>query len=845
VTGLRRPALRRGLAAAGVLVVVAGLWTGPAGLRPPPAGRAAAAQLVAPGTAAVASGNGPGTSRNRPSPPGTLPASAPHPSLRVLRQDPYVVGPRGTWTIDLSIPRASSARLQVAIYPRLYTRTAFRQSLGGTFNSYASYWSGSLQASSLPPAPGGGVELRLPINPAKPPPAGYLPAAYLSQTSFGVYPVQISLINDQGGTTGLPVTTYLIWVPGPTGLPKLAVSWIVPVTAGTAREATGYNHLTRRQEAAVSSEVAALGSHPTVGLSLALSPQLAAALSTSGAGGRAILDALSGIASNPSHQLMPATYVPVDLPALAAAGLNREIADQLTAGTAALRTLLHVNPAGDTWAVNGPIDTAVVSQLKARGATRLVIPDSTLAAYSYAYTFAQPVMLRSNPGVEVVGADTGLQSHFTNGGDQVLQGEQLLAELAMIDSETPGETRGVAILAPGGWTPQPAFINTVLGGLQGNPLLQAVTADQLFSSVPPATSGGQSLARGLATSHATPFPDASSIRQLRRDMAALAVTYPGATATRNAMDQRLLSAESSALSPGARATAMGAVRQAMARALGQVNLPPAISLTLTARNGSLPITVIDRGALPARVTLELTSDKLNFRPFRPPAGACRSSATAVVCRLRLTTPVTTLKVPVQTRTTGVFSLDLALKAPGGSVVLNQARYTVRSTAVSVVAIVLMVGAGLLLIMWWIRDRRHGKRAPELVTPPEEQAPSDADTPGTAGAGGPAASGVTGPPGDDVDEAPADGALAAHGTPATNGDGAAAGDGDSSPREGVGRPAGEGSPAGERSPGGGDGSPADEGDGPSGGNGHDAGDSRRRWEPPPVRRRELPGAGRRR
>jgi len=351
--------------------------------------------------------------------------------------------------------------------------------------------------------------------------------------------------------------------------------------------------------------------------------------------------------------------------------------------------------------------------------------------------------------------------------------------------------------------------------------LQPMTADQLFSSVPPARSGGQSLARGLVPAHALPFPAASSVRQLRHDLAALAATYPTATAVRTAINQRLLSAESSALSSSARASAIGAVRQAMDRALGRVSLPAAVSLTLTARNGNLPITVVDRGALPARVSLQLSSEKLNFRPFRPPAGACQTSAAAVVCELRLTTPVTTLKVPVQTRTTGVFSLELALESPGGSVVLNQARYTVRSTAVSVVAIVLMVGAGLLLAVWWIRDRRHGKRASQLVVPPEERVGGGAGL-GEAAGGGPA--------GADRDRA-GDAARDRAGDAARG----RSGDGDAAPAGAAG--AGSAAPSGA-------GSAAPSGAG-SAANGHDASDSRRRWQPPPMRPSEAPGAGRRR
>ena len=42
------------------------------------------------------------------------------------------------------------------------------------------------------------------------------------------------------------------------------------------------------------------------------------------------------------------------------------------------------------------------------------------------------------------------------------------------------------------------------------------------------------------------------------------------------------------------------------------------------------------------------------------------------------------------------------------------RYTVRSTAVSGVGLVLSVGAGLFLMVWWARHWRRTRRSPKLV-----------------------------------------------------------------------------------------------------------------------------------
>ena len=91
------------------------------------------------------------------------------------------------------------------------------------------------------------------------------------------------------------------------------------------------------------------------------------------------------------------------------------------------------------------------------------------------------------------GADAGLTADFSSPGGAVLAANQLLAELAMILVETPKYPRGEAVLPPPGWRVDPTFIDTLLAGLQGNPLLNSVTASGLFAAVPTKESVQRSL----------------------------------------------------------------------------------------------------------------------------------------------------------------------------------------------------------------------------------------------------------------------------------------------------------------------------------------------------------------
>ena len=98
--------------------------------------------------------------------------------------------------------------------------------------------------------------------------------------------------------------------------------------------------------------------------------------------------------------------------------------------------------------------------------------------------------------------------------------------------------------------------------------------------------------------------------------------------------------------------------------------------------------------------LELASAKLTF-----PEGATRT--------LRLPTRSTTLRVPVEARTSGTFPLHLTVTSADGALSVANSTFRVRSTAVSTVGIVLMVGAVVFLIAWWgvhIRRNRRTRRA---------------------------------------------------------------------------------------------------------------------------------------
>lgn len=371
-----------------------------------------------------------------------------------------------------------------------------------------------------------------------------------------------------------------------------------------------------------------------------------------------------------------------------------------------------------TWVLDRPLDPTTLGILQAHGAKQLIVPSADLRALKgvQSLTTASPAELAGGGGLLTVdAADPQLSAHLSNSPDQVLAANQLLAELAMIQLETPSRVRGVAILPPSGWVSSPAFLDTLLAGLHNNSLLKAVTADQLFAAVPVASE--HATVRRLASSEPPiPLTNADTIGLARAVVQGFGAVLPQAGLTTTEMARRILLSESSALTTAQRSDVLGPVVAAATPLDKAISLPGATSITLTARKGSLPLTILTTpSSLHPHVQLRLSSDKLKFEPFSVAGDQCAlATASAEICQLTLTSAVTTVKVPVEARTSGVFTLNVSLYSPDGSLVFGANHDTVRSTAVSGVGVILIILAALGLGYWWFRNIRHGRRAKRLV-----------------------------------------------------------------------------------------------------------------------------------
>lgn len=665
------------------------------------------------------------------------------PSVQLLSQTPSVEG-QGTFRLRIqpSAATPSTGRVQVAVFRRLVTRTDFQAAATGSIVA-SPFYLDSAPLGSLPPDPAGGVDVDLPVD--APTAAG----AHFGKVAIGepgVFPVQVSVVNSSGLAEGSPLTTFLVYASGPaatTGYQPLSVALVVPFSTAPSVGAGGRIEAPNTTESArLSGLAAAVDQDTVVHAGVLASPLTVGSLvSSTSPTDRATLSSLAGVPSDGLVQVLPSTYSPASLDALVGAGLGSEVDRQLSAGSAQLASVFGTAPSSQVWVAEGSMSQASLGALVRAGVRQLVLPSYAVAPlpeYDTQTTFASPTGLSyGQDRLTVMAADSGITGDFVRSEPPVLAANVLLAELAMIQAEAPGISgRGIVVMPPPGWVASPQFVATLLQGLEGDPLLSATTVSGLFQAVgqpridrplagstdagAPGTAGPSDGPGKAEPGTATPL-SAAAILGARSQLSALIALMPSQKAHNSALASQLLTAESALVSGPSRAQLLGAIGAAVARARRLITFPPSSSITLTSTKGDVPLTVLSSVPDHPQVELRLSSQRLIFRPYAPAGGRCSApNPTTEVCQITLSRQNTTLNVPVETRSSGVFPLDVALYSAGGGLLLAHDQDTVRSSAVSQVAIALMIVAVLSLAVWWGRDLRRGRRPASLAPSPAEE-----------------------------------------------------------------------------------------------------------------------------
>ena len=419
------------------------------------------------------------------------------------------------------------------------------------------------------------------------------------------------------------------------------------------------------------------------------------------------------------HQVLWSPFVDIAIGPLAEAGRDADIAAQRVAGADVLDDL-GITPDPRSWSLEGAVTTEALGALASLGVRRVVLDDAALAPIDPdlvgGITLARPFRVEAPAGtLDAIAMDAGLAAHF-DGEDEVLAAHHLLADLAVLHFDSPGLARGVVVRPPGDWVPTEAFLGTVIGGLAGSPLLAPTTLDGLFEAVDPLVDeDDEPVVRPLADDAAEPALG-FSLGRLDRARGAIgafrALTDPANPAI-GEMDRQLLVAMSEDLDQAERERYFDAVHARVDGAAARVQVLGDRTYRLTAREGTVPLTLVNENDFDVVVDVELSSDKLAFTD----AEVGESLGTHLLDDVELEAGATlTQAVPVKARTSGTSSLRVAMRSPDGAIELAATSITITSTFASWVGIVLSIGAAAFLGLWWASHFRTVRRARKLVPP---------------------------------------------------------------------------------------------------------------------------------
>ena len=537
--------------------------------------------------------------------------------------------------------------------------------------------------------------------------------------SSGVHPLVVSATGADG-TDLTTLVTQLIRLPAATSTtPPLAVGLVVQQHETPSIALDGGTFLAPEAADHLLESLRTLDSFPSVALSTMPSASTLIDLTLS----RPEVDQ-AGFASlrpGPARQSIASTYAPIALGSWLADDLGPEAQVQFAAGTDTLTRQLGAAPDHRVALLDPSVDPAALQLLQTRGTGSVIIPsDQLLPAIDTTRTSAPTLGfdVRTTDGrrLHAIAADSGVSARLlADPSDPVTSAHAAIAELALIRLATPGAARGLAVVVPGS-TPTATLRNLlkafagrdgVDAGEAGSPLVSPVTLDDLFTVTDVTTTYEAGVPVPVVQTFSSEEPAnlgdyPAALRSARRSIAGLLSMVPEAPYLAGSAVHRSLASGDRSLTEDQRSGVVVSAEGAVRSITGEIIMTPEQVVTLTSHSGKVPLNIENRLQVPALVHVTLRSAKLDF-----PEGEEFDQVLA---------PGTTTRVDAQvtTRATGTFPLDVSVVTADRTTAVTSARFTVRSTAVSGIGLLISIGAGLFLLVWWLRHFRTARRASKLV-----------------------------------------------------------------------------------------------------------------------------------
>jgi hypothetical protein len=628
-----------------------------------------------------------------------------------------VVSPGDTLDLELRpFDLPSEARLSFSLYSPVTTTTRLDETIRGTRLGRPLQRVGDLPAAFLLQSDNS-LRASFPIDDREQPALGF------RLTRAGVYPLEVALDGPDGETLDRFVT-HIVRLPR-SDIPSddtatLAVNVVVPVAAPLATEPDGTINLAPADRERLRTLAGVVANQAGPALTLDVNPETVDALAADSATAD-VVDALRRGAS--SDGIQAATYVPLSLNAWFSEQLGRDLAAQYQAGSATLAEHLGVtDPQVATVVADDQTGPLGLEGLRTLGARSAVVP-ATAVSSPPDTTVAQPfdVVFDDATTVRAVAADTSATERLLADEPPMLAAQHTIAELSLRRDEAGATPQAIVLVLPAqGDIAAPLaalltqFRDVTDGGASGRTILTPDTLTNVVDVEPARNRDGSVPQRrwtAPVTTNLGSYPQ--SLSQAHVSVDGYRSMVEGVDDARvKPLEQALLVSGDRSLSDRRRQDYLDAATATVNAAANAVAVPDGQSVTLTARDATIPLTVENNADHPLRVTVTLQSEKLIF-----PDG---NRVTAV-----LQPGSNRLETTVRVRVSGAFPMDLAVTSPDERINIATGRVGVRSTAVSGIGLALSIGAGVFLLVWWGKHLRRGRRQHRLVDTAEHPAIAEA------------------------------------------------------------------------------------------------------------------------
>ena len=412
-----------------------------------------------------------------------------------------------------------------------------------------------------------------------------------------------------------------------------------------------------------------------------------------GEGGAALaeraLENLRTIAAAPNVEVTALPFSAPEIPSLYGGGLGRDVVVQLERGREVASTFVGTEMVEEILRPPGAIlDDPTLRGLSAAGIRTLLVGPSTVELPEQPLDFAGPATTSLGDGslaaiVPEPSSEAVLSSVVAE--DPVLAAQVLLGELTTIWQEAPGEERGIAlVLSEDAPLPGP-FFPPLVRDIATAPWLAPAAAEAFVETYPPID------ASVLANPSFRRFPTAyvTSIRQARRRIDTLRSMLPSGSLEPDRLETMLLLAEARQflISTSDGLAFIDAVKRSVRDSVDDLALETVQSVTLTSESAGIPVTVSNEGQHVLQLSVRLDSPWLLEEP----------TAALVLAP----GDTRTVRLQAELRSTGRFPVQVQMVSPSGRVI-GQRGLAVRSTAFNRIALLITIGAALVLIALWAR-----------------------------------------------------------------------------------------------------------------------------------------------